>query len=226
MYPSVKNRFIDFNAPFEGRVKYMYLDIKGLVTVGVGNLVDPVGAATSLPFTFKNKPGAAKAGQAASSTEIAAEWKKLKDDQSLAKKGHRHCEPITDLELTDAAIDALIERRLTQNETFLKKHFKDFDTWPADAQMGVLSMAWAAGPGFYNTFKNFSAACLALDFDKAATECRLSETGNPGVIPRNRADKLLFENAAAVLAGEADGFYQKQVLYYPTVCLKPIVVTG
>lgn len=41
MYPSVTSFFRVFNEPLEGVVAYMYLDIKGLVTVGVGNLIDP-----------------------------------------------------------------------------------------------------------------------------------------------------------------------------------------
>ena len=35
MYPSVLSAFRAFNEPFEGWVPYMYLDIKGLVTVGL-----------------------------------------------------------------------------------------------------------------------------------------------------------------------------------------------
>ena len=46
------------------------------------------------------------------------------------------------------------------------------------------------------------------------------------MIPRNRADKKLFENAAAVIAGEADHIYMRSILYYPTVLLKPITITG
>ena len=38
MHMSVRNYFIKFNEPIEKRVPYMYLDVKGLVTIGVGNL--------------------------------------------------------------------------------------------------------------------------------------------------------------------------------------------
>ena len=34
----VKTRFRSFNEPFEGAVPWMYQDIKGLITVGVGNV--------------------------------------------------------------------------------------------------------------------------------------------------------------------------------------------
>jgi GH24 family phage-related lysozyme (muramidase) len=228
MYPSVSSRFKSFNEPLEGVVKFMYLDIKGLVTVGVGNLIDPISAATALPFRYKNKPGDKNSGQLAQRTEIEAEWNLLKSKPELAKKGHRACEPLTKLELNDAAIDTLITNRLNQNESFLKKQkpFKDFDTWPADAQLALLSMAWAMGPGFAAGWPKFRAACEKMDFDAAAENCQMSEAGNPGVAPRNRADKLLFQNAAAVIAGEADGFYERPKLYYPQVLMKPIVITG
>ena len=216
MYPSVQSQFHSFNEPFEGSIPYMYLDILGLVTVGVGNLIDPVELATALPFRFKNKPGiAGVAGAPASQDQITAEWQKLKTNQSLAKAGHKACEPITDLELSDDAIESLIAQRLGQNEAFLKKRpaFSAFDAWPADAQMALLSMAWAMGPGAFQGFPNFSAACQRGDFKTAAAECRMSEAGNPGVVPRNRANALLFSNAAAVMAPGSG--LQAATLYYP-----------
>lgn len=228
MHPIVKNRFRQFNEPLEGVVRYMYLDVKGLVTVGVGNLIDPLSAALDLPFRYKNKPGVTNPGQLASKADIEAEWKLIKGKTYLAQKGHRACEPLTKLELNDASIDTLINNRLLQNESFLKRQqpFKDFDQWPADAQLSLLSMAWAMGPGFAAKWPRFSSVCKIMDFDAAAENCRMSEVGNPGVAPRNRANKRLFQNAAAVLAGETDGFYQRQILYYPQVLLKPITITG
>ena len=41
MRPNVRDAFSDFNAPLEGVVEWMYLDVRGLVTVGVGNLLQP-----------------------------------------------------------------------------------------------------------------------------------------------------------------------------------------
>jgi hypothetical protein len=53
----------------------------------------------------------------------------------------------------------------------------------------------------------------------------MSEVGNRGLIPRNRANAQLFRNAAAVLAGES-GFYNRDTLYFPMVLLKPVVLTA
>ena len=217
MFASVQSAFRVFSEKFEGSIPFMYLDVKGLVTVGVGNLIDPVELAQAQPFRFKDKPGIAAPGSPATADQIAAEWKKLKDDPSLGKKGAGACKAITDLELSDDSIGALISKRLTDNEGFLKRQqwFQAFDTWPADAQLGLLSMAWAMGPGGPGEFPHFRAACQSLDFNTAAAESKMSEAGNPGLIPRNRANFTLFSNAAIVLAGEAQGSFQRSVLYYP-----------
>ncbi len=217
MFAAVQSSFPAFSAKFEGRVPYMYLDVLGLVTVGVGNLVDPVATAQALPFRFKNQPGIAAPASPATRDQIAAEWQRLKNDPTLKTSGHLACEPITQLELSDDAIDALILDRVTKNEAFLKgqQWFQDFDNWPADAQLGLLSMAWAMGPAGPGGFPNFRGACLKLDFSGAAAECKMNEAGNPGLIPRNQANITLFNNAAMVLAQGNQGRFQRQILYYP-----------
>lgn len=208
MFPSVQSYFRAFNEPFEGAVPYMYLDVKGLVTVGVGNLIDPVELATALPFQFKNQPQ-----QHAWPAQIEAEWHKLKSDSSLASRGHLACGALTEFELGEEAIDNLINHRLASNEKIVKSQesFQAFDNWPADAQLALLSMAWAMGPDGFRTFPNFRAACQKMDFETAAKESRLDENGNPGLIPRNQANFALFTNAAIVLTADLD----RSKLYYP-----------
>jgi len=217
MFSSVQSSFPAFSTKFEGRVPYMYVDVKQLVTVGVGNLIDPVAVAQTLPFRFKNKPGINAPGSPATRDQIVAEWQTIKNNLSLATRGYTACEPITQLELSDDAIDSLILDRLTQNESFLKRQqsFQGFETWPADAQLGLLSMAWAMGPAGPGGFPHFRGACQNLDFSTAAAECKMNEAGNPGLIPRNQANVTLFSNAAIVLAGEAQGKFQRSNLYYP-----------
>jgi hypothetical protein len=217
MLSAVQSSFPTFSQQFEGRVAYMYVDVKQLVTVGVGNLIDPVAVAQALPFRFKNKPGINAPGSPATPDQITAEWQTIKNDLSLATRGFKACEPITQLELSDDAIDALIIDRLTKNESFLKRQqwFQNFETWPADAQLGLLSMSWAMGPGGPGAFPQFRAACQNLDFKTAAAECKMNEAGNPGLIPRNQANVTLFSNAAIVLAGGPQSSFERATLYYP-----------
>jgi len=210
MYDSVRAAFRGFNKPFEGVVYWMYLDVRGLVTIGVGNLIDPVEVALALPFHSLAAPGTV-----AAEALISEEWHRIKGDPTFAAKGYKACESIAQLRLDDTAVNSLVASRLAGNEALLKKKFAfaQFDTWPADAQLGLLSMAWALGSGGPLSFPHFSAACQKLDFATAAEECTISEQGNAGVAPRNRANRILFRNAAVIRAGEG---YDPARLYYPS----------
>ena len=207
MYLSVRSQFIPFNAQFEGRMRCMYLDTHEppLVTTGVGNLIDPISEALTLPFFWKARPGQPKA----TSAEIAAEWTRIK-----SKITYIHFRPgiwdmLTELALDDAEIDTLVLDRASKNELILKKRtpFAQFDSWPADAQLGILSMSWAMGPGF--NFPNFAASCSKRDFAGAAQQCQMDDRSNPGLTPRNKANAILFNNAAkSPVPGQ---------LYYPQI---------
>jgi hypothetical protein len=227
MKPAVTARFLSFTEPLEGLVDYMYVDVKGLVTIGFGNLIDPLDVALSLPFVKKVD------GAPANSDEITTEWNLIKDKDNklqLRTKGHRACKPLTKLMLTRDAINDLCAKRLQNNEAILKKvsAFAAFDDWPADAQLALHSMAWAMGPAFaqHGRWPSFRNACASADFDTAAEKCKMSEVGNRGLIPRNRANVRLFQNAAAVLAGESDGFYTRDTLYFPMMLFKPMVIAS
>jgi GH24 family phage-related lysozyme (muramidase) len=215
MRPIVAARFLDFTRPLEGLVEHMYVDVKGLVTIGFGNLIDPISYALALPFV--KKVGGARATPA----EITAEWNLIKDADNklqLKTKGYTACAPLTALKLTQEAILDLCGQRLRANEWELKKirEFQKLDEWPADAQLALHSMAWAMGPAFAagGQWPRFRAACGKMDFMAAADNCRIGEAGNPGVVPRNLANKRLFWNAYLVLTGAAV-WYSRDILYYP-----------
>jgi GH24 family phage-related lysozyme (muramidase) len=213
MYQSVQDAFMNFSTQFEGKVNFMYLDIKGLVTIGIGNLIDPVDVALQLPFVHKSD------GSPASQDEIRNEWNTLKSQPDLAQKGFTACTPLTNLMLTDNSIAQLVTAKLNQFASTLKttSEFSNMDSWPADAQLGLLSMAWAMGPAFGASWPSFRAACAASDWSTAAANCQMNETGNPGLKPRNAADVLLFSNAAVVQANGLDF----SVLHWPSTAQVP-----
>lgn len=204
MKPSVRAAFVPFTIPMEGSIAWMYLDVKGLVTTAIGNLIDPIAYALPLPFM---KPD----GTAATQAEITSEWLRVKARKDMAMRGGVAFKAITTLRLTPDGIELVVGRKLTQVDAHLRARFAGYDAWPADAQLGVLSMAWACGPAF--RFPVFEAAVRSLDFAYAATECRMDETGNPGLRPRNIATRTLFRNAAHVVAESLD----PDVLYFPRV---------
>jgi hypothetical protein len=208
MKPTVQTAFPSFSTRFEGRLKFMYLDRKKLATTGIGNLIDPKEFALPLSWLVGGDPT-----QPATQDQISVEWDFVKSDpDGRSQQGGGAFESITTLRLTDADVDALVASKAAGNEASLKQRdpFSDFDDWPADAQLGLLSMAWAMGPAFH--FPKFEAACGKLDdngnpapdFRAAADECHISEDGNPGVAPRNVADRQLFLNAADAVDGVLD----------------------
>ena len=245
MHASVRNYFIKFNEPIEARVEYMYLDIKGLVTLGVGNLIDVENASdtknlkkvmeklVTLPFVYKEKHR--DAGKPANKADIEAEWKKVKGRQELAKVKLSYLlfAAITDLKLKNEAIDALVLKKLNEMETELKMDpaFQGFEQWPADAQLGLLSMAWALGtPKLKAHWPHFKTACKKQDFDATLKHCEINTVGNPGVAKRNTENRHLFRNATAVVANKgrnpAENLNERMTLYYPNMVLKKITIRG
>jgi GH24 family phage-related lysozyme (muramidase) len=209
-----------FTKGYEGEIPFMYLDTRGLVTVGIGNLIDPVASARGLPFQFKARNTLSqKPGQRATHAEIEAEWNRLKNNPqraALMQHGHKLCASQTNLELSSANLTALFQSKTNSNETYLRGVYPSFARWPADAQLAVMSMAWALGPAFHKKWPRFHAACMKGDFDDTARNCTIRNSR------RNTAHGILFGNAACVVRNP--GFYQASKLYYPTMVLDPIEV--
>lgn len=187
---SVRRVFVEFSAPLEGCVEWMYQDVKGLVTVGIGNLIDPIQYAMQLPFVDR------ATGQPAGRDVIAAEWLRIKNDPTLATLGHRAAERVTRLRMTDDGIASLVARKLEQHDRHMLLRWPDMEEWPACAQLAAHSIAWACGPAF--AFPRLSEHMRRQDWLAAETECHLNERGNPGLAPRNAANKMLLRNAARV----------------------------
>ena len=196
--------FPAFTQNFEGRLNFMYLDNAGppgpYVTTGVGNLIDPIGSATDLPWVHKSD------GTPASMPEIQAEWNMVKGRTDLAPKGGGSFGSITTLKLTDATIDNLVKGKILQNEKILIARYPNLADWPADAQLGLVSMSWALGPAF--NFPAFKAATDKLDFTTADKQ---SEYKGVGSAPRIAANHKLFQNAAMVIAQNLD----RNTIWYP-----------
>jgi len=190
MHQSVLDIFPRFTSEFEGRVSWMYLDIKGLVTIGLGCLIDPQVMAGHLPFIrLQDK-------QHASATEICLEWNKIKRMKDLAQKGHLAARIHCNLRLLERDIDELARYRLLENEKILELAFPLFQQYPADAQLAICSMAWAMGAFFFRKWPRFVASCKREDWINASKECGMKTIGNPGLIPRNKANKKLFLSAS------------------------------
>ena len=220
MWDSVRDNFMGFSEPLEGKIAFMYQDSLGKVTIGVGNLIDSEEAAVALSgigvaFFHKESPSTPLT-RVASEGEIREEWRKVKSDPTLAAGGWRAAEPLTDLQLSDEGINTLLSARVLEMEAYLTDghiaEFAAFPSWPADAQLGLLSMSWAMGAAFADGGKwpSFRARCAIENWLEAAKNCNM---GNSWLAKRNAVNRGLFRNAAYSAAPPAGD---------PTTLLLPI----
>lgn len=227
MHQSVFDAFVRFSAPLEGLTHNPYLDVKGLLTVGLGCLIDPPETAASLPWTFAD-------GSPAPTAEVLAQLRSLKFQQGL--KNYRYDSPVvlkaTTIRLTDAGVLDVASRRMLANEAFIAKALPGYATWPADAQLFAHSMAWAIGAGWPSIFGN-CARMLKSDPpqfliaatgsptahpDDASAPSDISTHNNAGIVPRNAQNRLLLSNAQLVI----DHGLPRDVLYWPS---SPLLVS-
>ncbi len=166
----------------------MYLDVKGLVTTAIGNLIDTPGEAMNLPFVHKD-------GTPATREQILDEWHYVKSRQDLKLRGGMVYERFTSLRLTPEGVMQVVLAKVAQMETHLSGRFPEWEEWPWQAQMATLSMAWAAGPALHAP--HWEMAVRTQDWAMAAVESHLEDSHNPGLVPRNAANKALFLEAAA-----------------------------
>lgn len=197
MWDSVRDNWVRFNEPLEGVLSFMYLDRRNLVTTAMGNLIDPFPLALQLTWLDES-------GGAVSRDAISAEWETVKSRTDLSQLGGRaFAPPITSLHIDDHEIIRVVTQKLQQNEDTLtaRAEFADFPNWPADAQFGLLSMAWALGPAFH--FPNFQAAAADGNWNVAATECIFGP--HEGTIEqRNAMDQRCFTNAQQAVTDDLD----------------------
>ncbi len=195
---SVLLSFMDWSTPFEGYLGYMYTDALGLVTTGMGNLIDCNGC-TSPPASALSLPWKHADGSAASQDEIVAAWQTVKG--AFPGVTSTACASLTDLRLSHDDVEALVQKQMQANDAFIASHLTGYSDAPADAQLAVHSMAWAMGPGFASSWTQFRNAFAQGDFAGAAEQSHMQGVG---IDMRNLADKLLLYNAANVVSAGAD----------------------
>jgi hypothetical protein len=208
----VRSAFYDFSARYEGAIPWLYQDVLGLVSIGVGILADPLSLCVGLPLVRPD-------GEPATKSEIAAEWQRIKTlppnarGQTAAQLGHVYAHAHAVLRLTPEGLRSTLAIKMQLNDNLIRKTFPDFEDWPADAQLATHSMAWACGAACWPKWPKLSAALREEDFTTAAVECFMpaQDHGNPGLRPRNIANRMLYRNAARV---NLDGM-DPDVLYFP-----------
>lgn len=193
MKPETSSGFVAFTARFEGVCPWMYLDIEGLVTCAIGNLVDSVAAAQACPWIWPST------GAVADAADVATEWHRVKSLQGMKLRGGGAFASVTNLRLTKEGVAQVVNGKVAQQWSYLVaryvSHGVNVEDLPWQAQTALLSMSWAEGPAFHAP--KFDAALAAGDWEKCAVECHLEDSHNPGLRPRNTANNALFLSIAA-----------------------------
>lgn len=184
------------NKRHEGRIPWLYLDRKGLLTVAVGILVK------SLLQLYGYRWISRATGAPATHEEIAAAREAIMDPERLARLKEygatesRKIPEVYNIYLPEEELDRIVLERFDAFDAALCKTFPDLPAWPIPAQYAVMSMAWAVGTDLPRTYPKMTAALRQRDFLGARDECHISEVGNEGVAERNVWNKALYLEAA------------------------------
>jgi hypothetical protein len=204
----------------EGFQTKMYLDVSGNVTVGMGNMIEPVDIALG-PY-YRNADGSSvfvhdSDGNPATDDEIRAAYTAIKARQDLTnyKANSPVVKGVTSLHIDPATIPQVVQNQANAMVSTLESRFPSIDSWPADGQLGVVRLSWATGPSAGQNGLNMWAKPVfdALgqtppDFAGAASAAVWA-----GQDPRTKATlQTLFKNADAVQNQSLD----VAVLNWPT----------
>ncbi|TWB80089.1 phage lysozyme [Nitrospirillum amazonense] len=188
----------------------MYLDSEGLVTVGCGTLLATAESASALPFLHKGN------NQPASKLEVEAAWRALfighQEQKSAAphkKHTAAHYENDSDLRITQATANTLLDAHLDSDHLHLKLIYPKFDDFPDDAKLALFDMIYNLGAGRSKTRHHRAAGLMAYstmnhainsgDWAKAAKCCF-----RHGIqAERNKVTAALFERCAQAQKGRS-----------------------
>jgi GH24 family phage-related lysozyme (muramidase) len=193
----------------EGCTTWLYCDRRGLVTVGLGNLVSTPGACVALPFAHK------KTGLAATDEQKAAAWQAVKHAFDVKNvRPAMYYTPLTDLRLTRDFAYSLMGSRLKAEFLPALRHVcPGFDGFPEPARRALVDMIYSLGIGAFTPahWPSLLAACNSIppnwantlddgtcDPKSAAAQCHR----NGGTETRNDWTAQCFIDAAMATGGE------------------------
>lgn len=149
---------------WEGVVRHMYLDTKGLVTVAIGHLLATPEAACALPFEdAQTKAPAAKPA-------IRRAWAAVKAMEPARLEASYA--PATTLRLSQDQCFELAKTRLEREFLpALRRTLPGFDALPAGVRRAIVDVAWNYGVAGLLRTKIFFPQLKAHDWAGAAKTC-------------------------------------------------------
>ena len=165
--------FQDLEA-FEGCTTWLYADVRGLVTIGIGNLVENADACAALPFVHALLTADGSPPPPVTDDDKRNAYCKILNafDSPKPAAAYRF---VSDLRLTQAFVAELVGQRL-EAEFYpgLLRLCPGFDAFPLPARRALVDMAYNLGVGGLEKFPHLLAACNAGDWAEAARQCHRS----------------------------------------------------
>ena len=176
---------------FEGSIPWMYLDTKGLVTVGVGQMLPDAASAQSLTFVDSS-------GQPATPDTIRADFERVSGLAPAHSPGFYRVP--ASLVLPPDAVDTLLMNRVTNFDSQLSGRFPAYAGFPDPAKLGLLDMIYNLGAAkLFGTFHHFMSCVDNQDWLGAADNCHRMGPSQA----RNDWTKLQFQAAATLGSNSA-----------------------
>jgi GH24 family phage-related lysozyme (muramidase) len=148
---------------FEGIVSWMYLDTRGFVTVGVGEMLAAASRAQALPFLDSN-------GNAVTADVILAEYNRVVALPAAQAAGmyRASASPM----LSAASISSLLMAHVEYFDGQLSAKFANYAAFPEPAKLGLLDMIYNLGPqGLFVGYPTFMGDVASGNWAGAAAQC-------------------------------------------------------
>jgi len=158
---------------FEGYADWPYCDSRGLVTVGIGNMLPSPEACAGLPFHHLGS------GEDATDEEKSAGWTTVLNHFTKGASANAY-RPLTTLRLTRDVVYSLATRRIQEDFIpALRKRFPDFDNYPDQVQDALVDMDYNLGDGKLGSAFDgpgcvFGPAVRRQDWATCAEQCHRS----------------------------------------------------
>jgi hypothetical protein len=228
------DQFWNFTEPLEGGIAadcmYMVKDLQvatgmGITFTGKDNRALGLEMAKKLDWVYK--PGHPQAGNPCSEPDIARDYDEVLSHPEIGRQGSGHLnewKAMTNCRITKEGLRKGVRTRVIFNINYMKNHrgrgtsaktqyLGDFDTFPADAQLCVISLSWS---GNEFNFPRFSQACREADWFEASRQCHFKDPEGT-VVTRNKQQEEMMRNAGCASLGAED----PEKLHWPTILALP-----
>jgi hypothetical protein len=196
----------------------------GITFTGKNNRNAGLAMAKALEWVYK--PGHPRAGDPCDPSDIARDFDVVLSHEELGRPGPqpgslKKWKDMTNCRITKDGLRKGVKTKAVGNIKYVKtlrtgnKYLGDFDTFPADAQLCVISLTWANGNEF--NYPTFAKACREANWFEAAKQCGFESKAN--TLPKRQKDQeTMMCNAGCVKLGVApDTLHWPKLLALPDV---------